>query len=218
MLRYTRHMVQKIGIFGGTFDPPHIAHLVLASEACAQLSLDRVLWVLTPMPPHKRSQSITETSHRIEMVRKTIKTDPHFELSTVELDRPGPQYAVDTVREIQRANPGAEMTYLFGEDSLRDILTWHDPGTFISYCHYLGVMRRPWVQFDLDDLEKHLPGLKKKTRWLECPLLEIASHDIRERIRDGRPFRYFLSEKVFEYIVENNLYGYKNYMNAYSPD
>lgn len=203
-------MVQKIGIFGGTFDPPHIAHLVLASEACTQLSLDRLLWVLTPMPPHKGGQSITETSQRLEMVRRAIKADSHFELSTVELDRPGPQYAVDTVREIQRANPGAELTYLFGEDSLRDILTWHDPGTFISYCHYLGVMRRPGVQVDLNELEKHLRGLTGKIRWLECPLLEIASRAIRERIRDGRPFRYFLPENVYKYIVDQKLYGYIN--------
>ena len=202
-------MVQKIGIFGGTFDPPHIAHLVLASEACDQFSLDRLLWVLTPMPPHKGGQSITETSHRLEMVRRAIKSDPHFELSTVELDRPGPQYAVDTVREIQQANPGAELTYLFGEDSLRDILTWHDPGTFISYCQFLGVMRRPGVQVDLDDLEGHLTGLREKIRWLECPLLEIASHDIRERIRGGHPFRYFLPEEVSKYIVDKKLYGFK---------
>ncbi len=201
-------MVQKIGVFGGTFDPPHLAHLVLASEACSQFSLDRLLWVLTPLPPHKRGQRITETPHRLEMVRMAIMHDPHFELSTVELDRPGPQYAVDTVREIQQANPGAELTYLFGEDSLRDILTWHDPGIFISFCQFLGVMRRPGVQVDLEDLENHLPGLREKIRWLDCPYLEIASHDIRERIGEGRPFRYFLPENVFEYIVDNHLYEF----------
>jgi nicotinate-nucleotide adenylyltransferase len=199
-------MVQKIGIFGGTFDPPHIAHLVLASEACAQLALDRLLWVLTPLPPHKLNQDISGTEHRLEMLRLAIAADPHFEISTVEFDRPGPQYAVDTVKEIGNLNPSAELFYLIGEDSLRDIITWHEPAALLLNCHFLGVMKRPGVMLNLSVLENFLPGLEGKIRWIDAPQLDIASHDIRSRIREKRPWRYFLTDEVYQYIDTHNLY------------
>jgi nicotinate-nucleotide adenylyltransferase len=150
--------MQTIGIFGGTFDPPHIGHLVLAAEAHKQLGLDRLLWVLTPDPPHKQGRSIAPLDHRLAMVKLAIADDPQFELSTVELTRPGPHYALDTVQILAGQNPGADLVYLMGGDSLRDLPTWHRPADFISACHRIGVMRRPEDAVDLVALEKTCPA------------------------------------------------------------
>ena len=200
-------MQPLIGIFGGTFDPPHIGHLVLAAEARAQLGLDRLLWVLTPNPPHKQNRKITLIEHRLAMVRLAISDDPQFELSTVELDRPGPHYAVDTVKKIQDLNPGAGLVYLMGGDSLHDLPSWYRPADFLVACQTIGVMRRPGDEIGLQVLEQALPGLHSKVRWVEAPLLDISAREVRNRIAEGRPFRYFLSPEVYDYITANDLYS-----------
>ena len=199
--------MQSIGIFGGTFDPPHIGHLILAAEARTQLGLDRLLWVLTPDPPHKQERSVTSIQYRLAMVKLSLADSPEFELSTVEMDRPGPHYALDTVKIIADQNPEADLVYLMGGDSLRDLPAWHRPVDFVSACHIIGVMRRPGDAMDLPALEKSIPGLIAKVRFVDAPLLDIAAHDIRERIAEGRTFRYFLVPGVYEYIVGHRLYS-----------
>ena len=198
--------MQSMGIFGGTFDPPHLGHLILAAEARAQLGLERLLWVLTPDPPHKQGQSIAPLEQRLEMVKLAIADDPQFEISSVELDRPGPHYALDTVQILAGQNPGVNLVYLMGGDSLRDLPDWHRPADFVSACHLIGVMRRPDDAVELGILEESLPGLTAKVRFVDAPLLEIAAHEIRNRIADGRPFRYFLPEPVYKYIDSHGLY------------
>ncbi len=198
--------MQSMGIFGGTFDPPHLGHLILAAEARAQLGLERLLWVLTPDPPHKQGQSITPLAMRLEMVRLAIANDAQFELSNVEMTRPGPQYALDTVSRLAAQNPGVKLVYLMGGDSLRDLPTWHRPADFVSACTLIGVMRRPGDAVELDGLEKSLPGVRAKVRFVEAPLIAIAAREIRARIAEGRPFRYFLPERVYEYIESHGLY------------
>ena len=198
--------MQTIGIFGGTFDPPHLGHLILAAEARAQLGLERLLWVLTPGTPHKQDQSIAPLQHRLEMVKLAIANDPQFEISSVELTRPGPHYALDTVHILAGQNPEVNLAYLMGGDSLNDLPHWHRPADFVSACHLIGVMRRPGDTVELAALEKSLPGLRSKVRFVEAPLLDIAAREIRRRIAEGRPFRYFLPERVFEYINEHGLY------------
>jgi len=198
--------MQTIGIFGGTFDPPHLGHLILAAEARAQLGLERLLWVLTPDPPHKQDQSIAPLQHRLEMVKLAIANDPQFEISSVEMTRPGPHYALDTVHILAGQNPEVNLAYLMGGDSLNDLPHWHRPADFVSACHLIGVMRRPGDTVELAALEKSLPGLRSKVRFVEAPLLNIAAREIRKRIAEGRPFRYFLPERVFKYINEHGLY------------
>jgi nicotinate-nucleotide adenylyltransferase len=198
--------MQTIGIFGGTFDPPHLGHLILAAEARAQLGLERLLWVLTPDPPHKQDQSIAPLQHRLEMVKLAIANDPQFEISSVEMTRPGPHYALDTVHILAEQNPEVNLAYLMGGDSLNDLPHWHRPADFVSACHLIGVMRRPGDTVELAALEKSLPGLRSKVRFVEAPLLNIAAREIRKRIAEGRPFRYFLPERVYEYIDEHGLY------------
>lgn len=199
-------MPSLLGIFGGTFDPPHLGHLILAAEAHQQLSLTRLLWVLTPDPPHKQAAPILPLAHRLTMLQLAISGDADFELSRVEMDRPGPHYALDTLNLLAEQNPGAEMVYLMGGDSLRDLPTWHRPADLLSACRYLGVMRRPGDSIDLPALEAILPGITSKVRFVEAPLLEIASHEIRQRIAEGHPFRYYLPPAVYRYIVRHQLY------------
>jgi nicotinate-nucleotide adenylyltransferase len=196
----------RLGIFGGTFDPPHLGHLILASEACAQLQLSRLLWVLTPTPPHKRNQSITSLEHRRAMLELALADDPAFELSLVEINRPGPHYTVDTIHLIAEENPQADLILLIGGDSLRDLPTWHRPQELVAACHEIGVMRRPGAVTDLAALEASLPGIRSKVRFVEAPLLEIASREIRRRIAQGLPFRYYLPPRVYQYILEHQLY------------
>jgi nicotinate-nucleotide adenylyltransferase len=198
--------MQTIGIFGGTFDPPHLGHLILSAEAHFQFGLDRLLWVLTPDPPHKQGQAITPLKHRLAMVKLAIAGNPQFELSTVELNRSGPQYALETLNILAGQNPGSNLIYLMGGDSLRDLPTWHRPVEFVSACHLIGVMHRPGAAFDLPELEKILPGLTFKVRFAEAPLIDISACDIRKRVAEWRPFRYFLSPEVYTYISDHALY------------
>ena len=199
-------MPPLIGIFGGTFDPPHIGHLILASEAQFQLGLDRLLWVLTPTPPHKQARPITPVEHRLAMVQLAIIDEPIFELSSVEIDRPGPHYTVDTVEILADQYSDAELIYLLGADALKSFPTWIRSADIVSLCRFLGVLRRPGESIDLGTIEKTFPGIKAKIRFIEAPLMEIASHEIRTRAAEGRPFRYFVPPCVYEYIVDHRLY------------
>ncbi len=196
----------RIGIFGGTFDPPHLGHLILAAEASAQLALDHLLWVLTPDPPHKRNQQLTSVDIRLELVRAALKDDPTFELCRVDLDRPGPHYTLDTVKLIQRQYLGDELFYLIGGDSLHDFPNWYKPNQLLASVTGLGVMRRPGDQIDLSRLEIDLPGVIHKINFVDAPLLEIASHEIRRRIMAGLPYRYYLLPAVYECIRDNKYY------------
>ncbi len=196
----------RLGIFGGTFDPPHVGHLILAAEACDQLELDRVLWVITPDPPHKLDLHISPLDVRLRMLQAALDDDPRFVISRVDIDRPGPQYAADTVQIIKTQNPGSQLYYLLGGDSLHDLPKWHAPQRLLATVDGVGVMRRPGDRVDMGGLERYLPGIGTRVCFVESPLLEIASRDIRERAADGRHFRYFLPDAVYQIILELGLY------------
>ncbi len=200
-------MPHRIGIFGGTFDPPHLGHLILASEARSQLNLARLLWVLTPVSPHKTNQAMASVADRLEMVQCAIADDPTFELSAVEFDRPAPQYTIDTMRILKEQNPSADLILLMGGDALRSLAAWRRPADLVKACREIGVMRRPGETIQLSSLNAVLPGLKEKVRFVETPLFQISSREIRRRILEGLEFRYFLHPAVYEYIREHGLYG-----------
>ncbi|MBE0408154.1 MAG: nicotinate (nicotinamide) nucleotide adenylyltransferase [Anaerolineales bacterium] len=197
---------RKIGVFGGTFDPPHVAHLILASEAQYQLGLDLILWVLTPNPPHKGGKSNGSLEDRLDLVNAAITENTAFKLSRVEIDRPGPHYAADTMHLLAKQYPYTELFYLMGGDSLRDLPTWDRPNVFLASCHGLGVMRRPGDNIDLAALECQLPGITQKVTFVEAPLLDISASLIRDAIRQGKPFRYFVPEAVNKLILERGMY------------
>jgi nicotinate-nucleotide adenylyltransferase len=197
---------ERLGVFGGTFDPPHIGHLILAAEACQQLNLDRLLWVLTPLSPLKNADDIMPLDQRLAMVRLAIAEDPNFELSRIEIDYPGPYYTLDTLQRVADENPSADIILVIGGDSLRDLPRWHRPTDLLSACQGIGVMRRPGDSIDLRALDRQVPGTQAKVRFVDAPLLEISSSEIRRRIHEKLPFRYYLSRSVYEYILNNKLY------------
>lgn len=198
---------ERIGIFGGTFDPPHIGHQILAMEAYDELRLNRLFWVLSPEPPHKKGKDIAPTERRIDMVKAAIGDDEMFSFSSIDLDRPGPHYVVDTIKIFRENFPGSTLVFIMGGDSLRDLATWYKPHEFIDECDELGVMHRPGEKIDIEDLRREFPKIAQKIHFIEAPLLEVSSNKIRELIYQNKPFRYYLPEKVFVIIMENHLYS-----------
>ena len=198
--------VQRLGIFGGTFDPIHHGHLVAAAEARFQLALDRVLFVPARVPPHKPAQPISAASHRLRMVELAIASNPHFALSCVDVDRPAPSYTVEML-ELLRAEwgPGPRFFFIEGPDSLSDIVGWYQPQRLIELCE-LAVVARPGSEVDVAGLERQLPGLTDRLHWVEMPLLEISSTDMRARVRTGRPISYLVPHGVEAYIRQHGLY------------
>jgi nicotinate-nucleotide adenylyltransferase len=196
----------RLGILGGTFDPPHIGHLILAAEAHDQLRLDKIIWVLTPYPPHKNKQKITDITHREEMVELAIADNPFFEFSKVDIDRPSPHYAVETMILLRKQYPNDDLFYIMGLDSLNDLSAWHNPSVFISLCNGIIVMGRQGDVLMGEQLFADLPGLQKKVHYLDTPIIEISGTDIRSRIFNGKQFRYLVPDNVFHYISDNHLF------------
>jgi nicotinate-nucleotide adenylyltransferase len=197
---------KKIGLFGGTFDPPHIGHLILASEAVQQLNLSRLLWMLAPDPPHKLEQPITPLPHRLEMLKRAIAGNPSFEISHLEIDRPGPHYTIDTVRQLAQLEPNADIVLLLGGDSLRDLPTWLQYSDLAAEVYKIGVMRRPSDPFDMSALEEKVPGLTAKVAFIDAPLQDLASREIRRRVAGGEVYRCYVPPDVYDYIESNRLY------------
>ncbi|NUM46530.1 MAG: nicotinate (nicotinamide) nucleotide adenylyltransferase [Anaerolineales bacterium] len=196
----------RIGIFGGTFDPPHLGHLILAAEAYHQCRLDRLLWVLTPDPPHKPDQKITPLATRLALLHACLADAPEFELSTVDIDRPPPHFALDTVRILREQYPKDELIYLMGSDSLLNLHTWHRPLDFIRACDGFGVTRRSDEHIDLAALDVRLPGLSGKVHFVISMILGISSTEIRARIGSSAPVRYYLHPGVYQLIRAQGLY------------
>jgi nicotinate-nucleotide adenylyltransferase len=196
----------RIGVFGGTFDPPHIAHLILADEARYQLHLDRILWVLTPNSPLKPDFNISPWHLRLELLEGALMGNPYFEVSRVDIDRPPPHYAFETLGILSESYPDTDLFFLMGSDSLRDLPAWKQPRSVISNCHSLGIMRRPGITLDMEGLESEIPGINSKVNWVDAPLLEISATKIRDRIKRGLPVKYQLPPAVFQTIQNRGLY------------
>jgi len=194
-----------IGLFGGTFDPPHLGHLALSQAAQTGLDIDRLLWLLTPAPPHKRGRAITPLHHRLAMVEIALEGQP-FELSRLDIDRPAPHYALDTVSLLVKQVPEAKIIYLMGSDSLNDLPKWHQPQALISALHYVGVMRRHGENPDLAALERVLPGLTAKVRFVDAPPVAVSSSDIRHRVRSGESIDPLVPPGIAQYIHDHQLY------------
>lgn len=197
---------ERIGIYGGTFDPPHLGHLILAETARDTLSLSRVLFVPAAQPPHKRTEQVRASAeHRAAMVALAIAGNPQFALSRADIDRPGPHYSVDTLRLLRDVYPAAEFVFLIGGDSLNTLPQWSRPQELIALAT-LGVMRRPGVAPDLNALEAHLNGLRERILWVDAPLIDIAASDLVRCIAQGRSVRYQVPDTVLDYIAQHGLY------------
>ncbi|MBC7877275.1 MAG: nicotinate (nicotinamide) nucleotide adenylyltransferase [Anaerolineales bacterium] len=196
----------KIGLFGGTFDPPHIGHLILASEAASQFGLSRLLWMLTPDPPHKQEQPITSLPHRLEMLQRAIADNPTFEISHLEMDRPGPHYTLDTIRLLAQHEPDADIILLIGGDSLRDLPAWRFNTELVAAVFKIGVMHRPGDSFDMPLLESQIAGITEKVEFIRAVFQDLSSHEIRRRIAASEEYRYYVLPSVYDYIESNHLY------------
>jgi nicotinate-nucleotide adenylyltransferase len=195
----------RIGVLGGTFDPPHYGHLLLAEQAGEQLSLSRVLWVPAADPPHKEDAIITPIGHRLALVRLAIADNPKFELSLVDAQRDGPHYSYAMLAIVAAEHPGDEVVFLIGEDSLRDLPTWKNPEKLIESAR-LGVMRRRDVAYDVDQLEAVIPGLMDCLSFIDTPLVDISSEVIRYHLAEGHSVRYQTPDSVIQYIYKHRLY------------
>jgi nicotinate-nucleotide adenylyltransferase len=199
----------KIGLYGGTFDPPHLGHLILANKAVRQFELLRLLWMLTPDPPHKQEQPITPLAHRLEMVQLMLAGNPAFEISRLEIDRPGPHYMIDTVRLLAQQESNADIILLLGGDSLRDLPGWHLCIDLVAEVFKIGVMCRPGDPFDMSVLEENIPGLTEKVVFIDAPLQDLASHEIRRRVAAGESYRRYVLPSVKKYIEDHGLYRWE---------
>jgi nicotinate-nucleotide adenylyltransferase len=187
----------RIGIFGGTFDPPHIGHLIVAQDAWAALGLDRVLFVPAAAPPHKADRVITPAALRLELLRAAVAGDPRFEVSDLELRRAGPSYTVDTLRELHRLYPGTELFFLLGVDQFRDLHTWREPAEVARLATLVVVARGGEPVEPRPDLSYRL---------LEATRIDISATAIRERVRMGDPIRYLVPDGVAAAIGREGLY------------
>jgi len=191
-----------VGLFGGTFDPVHMAHLRLAEEAREEFNLERVLFIPAAVPPHKSGWGISPFQDRYEMVRLAVAGNPAFEASDLEASRPGSSYSVDTVRELKARWP--DLAFLMGADQFLEIRTWKDPRELFALCRVV-VFERPG--FDLADTERMGPEIRS-LNYLRARtgLYSVSSSDIRGRMRAGKSLRYLVPEPVQEYILAHGLY------------
>lgn len=204
----------NVGVLGGTFDPIHMGHLVVAEEARVKLGLSEVLFVPAGEPWLKRDRDITPAFHRMEMVRLAIADNPRFKLCGLEVQRPGPSYTVDTLTLLQDQLSGeASLFFILGRDILAELPSWKEPQKLLQLCR-LVVAPRPFSSeaagsssSDFRHLEKAIPGLTDKVIRLHMPVIGINSSDIRERIGRGLSIRYLVPHGVEEYITEQGLYA-----------
>lgn len=208
-LRTRMDSKQRVGLFGGTFDPIHYGHLVIAEDARVYLGLDKVHFAPAFQPPHKSQGTYSSFEHRVSMVELAIKSNPRFSLSLIETRLPVPSYTVDTVRAFRRELPADTVLYfIMGMDSLANILTWHKPGELLQLCRIV-VAERAGYQVDIASLDARLPGLRQSLELIDTPELSISSTDLQRRLRRGLSVRYQLPTLVEQYILRQNLYGDK---------
>jgi len=197
---------RRVGVLGGTFDPIHHGHLVAAQEVLHALALDCVLFVPAGNPPHKPVQPISAAHHRVAMVSLAIAGRPGFQLSHVDVERPGPHFTFDTLTILhERWEEGSRFFFIVGTDSLAELFTWHRPEGIVALAD-LAVVERPGARVDLEALEARLPGLGRHLHRVNMPLLQISSTDLRARVRDGRPIAFLVPPPVEDYILEHGLY------------
>jgi nicotinate-nucleotide adenylyltransferase len=195
----------SVGILGGTFNPPHIGHLVCAQEARDQLGLDRVLLIPVAVPPHKEIASDPGPQVRLELCRLTAEGEPGIEVSDLEIARGGPSYTVDTLREIHSRAPEDALTFIVGGDMAQSLPTWREPEAVLSLatlavCEREGIRRQ-----DITQRVAPLAGAQQ-LQFFDMPRLDVSSSDIRRRVAAGRPIRHLVEDGVAEYIQQHGLY------------
>lgn len=201
--------MRKIGVLGGTFDPIHLGHLKIAEEARLRLGLSQVLFVPAGEPWLKEHGNIAPGEHRLEMIKLAIAPNPFLRASTVDLDRAGPSYTVDTLTDLRRElGEEANLHFILGLDALAGFATWREPAKIIAMCQLVGAKRPGCLAIDLKSLERSVPGISRRLTILDNRLIHIDSTAIRERVAQGLPIANLVPDAVARYIREQGLYSY----------
>ena len=199
----------NIGVLGGTFDPIHIGHLIMAEEARIKLRLDEMLFLPAGQPWLKQDNDVTPAIYRVEMVRRAIVTNPYFKLCTIEVEHTGPSYTVDTLRvlheQYEQSGRGVDLFFIIGRDALADLPLWKEPNELIQLCHLVIAPRSS--SRNLKPLDVSMPGLLDKVIQLDAPVIEVSSSQVRQRVAMGLSIRYLVPAEVEDYIVEQKLYS-----------
>jgi len=194
----------RIGIFGGTFDPIHIGHLIIASEICEKLELDEIRFVVAPRPPHKNG-IIASDEDRVAMVQLAIEQDHRFLIDLREFERPGRSYTVDTIRSFHEEFPDEELIFIMGEDALIDFPNWNNPDVIVDLAT-IAVASRPKIELDLSSLFERLPSARNRVIEVKTPEIAISSTLIRDRLARGEMIRYLVPAAVETAIYDRSLY------------
>lgn len=202
------HTQNAIGIMGGTFDPIHVGHLVIAETVRESLGLGEILFIPTSNPPHKDNSKITDAAHRFEMVKLAVEDNPYFHASDVEISREGTTYSVDTLALLaQEYRNDRDYIYIIGADTVWDLVNWYKFEEVFSLCGFAAVQR---PGYDLNRLKKRINILERKysadIMYVEAPSIDISSTEIRQRIEAQKSVKYMVPDKVIKYIYENKIY------------
>jgi len=197
----------NVGVLGGTFDPVHRGHLAVADEAKARLNLAEIIFMPSGQPWQKAERTITPTEHRLQMLRLAIANKPHFKLATLEIERTGPTYTIDTIVELrEQLGSGDELFFILGWDSLARLPEWHDTPGLIRLCYLVTAPRPGYLRPDLKALEALIPGLSQRVMLMDKPEVDISASTIRDRVARGLSVRHLVPEPVNRYIKQHKLY------------
>ena len=197
-------MIRQLGIFGGTFNPIHLGHLIIAQESLYQFKLDQIIFVPAAIPPHKSKRDIALAQHRLRMVKLAIAGNQRFVVSDIELKRNDKSYTIDTIKYFQnKFGPQTKLNFIIGLDAILEFFTWKDAIELLDLCWFLVAPRKG---FDINQLDYRV---KRRVRFIDMKPVNISASDIRKRIRSMRPIRYYLPEKVYKYLIESSVYGKK---------
>ena len=196
----------RIGIFGGTFDPVHVGHLVIAAECLYALDLERVVFVPSANPPHKPDQKLSAPEDRLAMLELAIHARVDLTVDPIEFERPGPSFTVETLRAFRQRDAKSDFVFIMGADSLRELHAWRDPAGIVELAE-IAVARRPGVAIDLTAVERRIPSAAGRVHIVDVPLMGVSSSDIRRRARAGEPISFQMPWKVECFIRERRLYS-----------
>ena len=196
----------RCGILGGTFNPPHLGHLICAQEAYLQLKLDRVTLIPARIPPHKPVDDEPGPEHRLELCRVAVGNDDRFDVSDVEIMREGPSYTVDTLELLHSREPESELFLIVGGDIAAGLRSWRDPERVLSLATLAVAGRRGTSRAEVDDALSGISG-GERAQFFQMPTISIASTALRRRVRAGEPIRYYVPDAVVSYIDRHRLYG-----------
>jgi nicotinate-nucleotide adenylyltransferase len=196
-----------LGVFGGTFDPPHLGHLAAAQEALERCGLERVLFVPSERNPLKLDDRISPTEHRVAMTQLAIADDPRYALSYADVGGDGPSFTVDLLGRLRQEHAGAELAFISGMDVLHELHRWREPLRILELARLIVIARPGSERVAPNAIDARLPGASRRITVVETPGVAISSTELRQRVAEGRSLRYLVPERVAAYIAEHGLYG-----------